>query len=173
MPSPLQKAPQGWLGALALKVLGGNPNQVSDAVVPIVDIYDQYLAQEELQVRNVVFTLLAATTSNTGFLTVPTGKCWRVIAAGIGTAINAADAALLFDANLQVVPPGAVAGFTAVYAAAALLGTTTGRSMGVYLGPRLFLPSGWGLACGLTTRAAAPANNVSVSFNALVQQFDL
>src|SRR5262245_56671279 len=166
----LQKSPLGFLGAFALKVLGKNPDVMSDAVVPTADIYDQYLLTQELTRQGATVTLLAAATSIAGNLTVPAGKMWRVLAVGAAMTINAADAALLFDVAVAVLPPGAPA--PAQFVSFRPAGTTVGRSNGLYLARPLVLPSGWSLNYTVTTSAAAPANNVPTSVNALVHEID-
>lgn len=166
----LQKYPLGLLGALALKVTGRAPPVFSDALVPVVDVYDQYLAQGELQRVGQTITLLAATKSITGQQSVPAGKCWRLLGFGQSFVINAADVALSYVGSLSITTPGG-AGTLGLFNEVAI-GFDTGRATAFTLPRPIFLPSGWGVNFGAFTTAAAPANNVIVACGILVQEFD-
>jgi len=166
----LQKYPLGLLGALALKVTGRAPPIFSDALVPVVDVFDQYLAQGELQRVGTTTTLVAATKTITATLTVPNGKCWRLLGFGQSFVINAADVALVFGGTMSIVTPAA-AGVISMYVQNAI-GSDTGRSTAFTLPRPLFLPAGWGVKVDGYTTAAAPANNVIIANGLLVQEFD-
>src|SRR5262245_52030444 len=110
MPVPLQKGPLGLLGAFALKVLGQNPTAFGDTVVPVADVYDQYLATSELVMVRLQPTIAIGASSATATFPVPPGKVWRLIAASIGSTLNAADAAFTSQAQVALQSPNGAPG---------------------------------------------------------------
>jgi len=167
----LDKAPLGVLSAFALKVLGRNPPEFADQLVGVVDLYDQYLLNQELQRVQTNMILVAATTSIAASLPVPAGRVWRVLAVGTSGNNNVADGALLYDLLVQVVPPTAAA--SVALGSFEINGSSTVKGGGFYLGRPLVIPAGWALSFFFTTRAAAPANNVNMTAQALVHEFDI
>jgi hypothetical protein len=147
----LQKGPIALLGAFALKVLGRNPTAFGDSITPVVDVYDQYLAAGELQVSNqVLATALAAFNSST--FTVPNGKAWRVKGASLLGSLNAADAAFVSMQTVNIQSPNSSPNGCRI-AAAQFPATAGPRAVG-YVGPPIFLPSGWKIVLELWTSAA-------------------
>lgn len=99
MPFPLQKAALGVLGWFNLKVLGQNPLQFSDVVMPVVEVGDNYLLQGELATESILGT-------NAGIgsfggppmtISVPAGHVYRILAVGCDFGIAAADNAFATD----------------------------------------------------------------------------
>lgn len=167
----LQKAPLGVLSAFALKVIGRNPTEFGDTLVPTIDVYDQYLVNQELTRVQTAAILLAATTSIGVLMPVPAGRIWRVLAVGTTGNNNVADGALLFDMLVQVTTP--IGGAAVPIVNDRLGGSSTSKFGAFYLGRPLVLPAGWGLSFLLTTTAAAPANNVNQTVQALVHEFEI
>jgi hypothetical protein len=165
----LQKGPLGILGWFALKVTGRNPPSFGDAVVPMVEVGDQYLATSELQVKNAVLaTSLAAFNQQT--ISVPAGKVWRLIAASFNGALNAADAALISQMAIAVIAPGGASNCSLVTGPA--YASTSIRQVAVLCRPPVFLPSGWSLNFNMFTSAAITVTS-NIQCNAFVQEFDL
>jgi len=167
----LQKAPLGLLGAFALKVLGRNPPQFSDVVVPTADVYDQYLATQELQQLTVAGNANLAA-SNTRTFTVPNGKVWRLIGAGAQIGLNVADVALksIITVNIQSPNGGLPDGL--IGSGVTDTGGAAFRAFGLALRPPIFLPSGWIVGLGLNTSAALTVA-VPMQGTVLVQEIDL
>lgn len=166
----LQKSPWGLLGALGLKVTGRNPPLFSDAVIPVVDVYDQYLAQGELKgVSASVNLSLAQSTGQNLF--VPNGKVWRVLGAGGSTGLAGADAAIVSTADISINNYNLGVAFPIVYAFAHNAMGTGPRAFGTWFSRPIFLPAGWGLAFHLSFSA-----NITVAqpffVEAFVQEFD-
>jgi len=70
--------PKGLLSMLQSQNFGINPKELSDTVVPVVDVVDCYaLSAQFAPANSVVLANL-----NNDILTVPAGKVWRVAAAG-------------------------------------------------------------------------------------------
>lgn len=168
-PPKLQKAPTGLLGAFALKVGGLNPDIFGDTVTPVVDVYDQYLAMGELQVKtNLTATQLV--TSNGFDFVVPNFKVWRVISGAWYGTLNAADVALKSVISVGVKSPnsGPVANLFGTQESASGVGF---RAFGMTFRPPIFLTSGWALSLGMNTNTAI---TISSNFFAtcLIQEFD-
>lgn len=172
MTSILQKACIALAGALDLKVGGRNPDKFGDTVLPTVEVFDQYLAGEELQrASTAAFNLAIAATNAAANLSVPPGKAWRVLGAGLASNVNVADAALLFDCVISVNQPGLTP--PVVIFAQTMNGSTLSRLGGLYFARPLFLPAGWALVFQIFARGAAPTVAISNVGSALVQEFDL
>lgn len=165
----LQKGPSGILGWFALKVTGRNPPLFSDAVVPVAEVGDNYLATSELQVKLAQSnTNLSTFTGQT--LTVPQGKVWRVICASCLCNLNAADVALVSEVSVGIQTPNIAP--QSVLAAAAVQSGNIYRVTTMIARPPIFLPSGVSLVGGLATSAAITVAT-PMSLAALVQEFDL
>lgn len=166
----LQKAPSGILGWFALKVGGYNPPAFSDAVIPVVEVGDNYLATSELQVKTQNLATTLATFNGNDF-TVPNGKCWRLIGASIFGSLNAADTALKTVISIGIKTPISSP-------AACLLGLTESgsgvvtRGHAIALRPPVFLPSGFIVSLGMATNTAITVTS-NFSCNVLIQEFDL
>ena len=84
----LQKAPLGLLGALELKVLGKNPDQLADALVATYDAEDFY------GLPNAQILTATGNLTSTGDLlqiTVPSNQVYRVHTLAMRISINAGD----------------------------------------------------------------------------------
>jgi hypothetical protein len=165
----LQKGPLALLGAFALKVGGRNPPAFGDTITPTIDVYDQYIATSELQVKNVVLAT-ALSTFNQALMPVPAGKAWRVLAASFFGSLNAADVALLTGIAIGALAPGGASSCN--LASAFQEAGATPRSLAFTLRPPLFLPSGWQLAFAMFTNTAITVTS-NIQCNALVQELDL
>lgn len=171
MANPLQKSPLGLLGALALKTLGRNPDQFSSSVMPTMDVYDQYLATSELQMV-VDTTNLTLTGETTKTFTVPTGKVWRLIAAGGRTGLNAADVALIMAGVVNLQSPNGAPQRTPI---GVFLTPQLGqglRAFGFNFRPPIFLPSGWKVLVDFDFSAAVTVAVPGIA-SIVVQEFDL
>ena len=172
MPVPLQKGPLGLLGAFALKVLGRNPIGFGDTVVPVADVYDQYLATSELQVK-IVNGATALATFNSQSSTVPQGRVWRVAAVNCLAAMNAADIALVSLVGVAVLSPNS-APFSCQLCVQPS-GPGPGllqRAASAICRPPLFLPSGWSLQAFMYSSGPITVAG-TLQLAALIQEFDL
>lgn len=167
----LQKSPVGLLGAFALKVLGRNPPQFGEAVQPVVDVYDQYLSQGELRGMVQSGATIVGNPVVQQTLSVPRGKCWRVIGAGGFVSVNVADVALIYQGTIAIGDPTGSAEIPVFTYNLPQLGVN-GRNFGCTFRPPLFIPSGWNVA---VTAVASANPTVAGTFIAsvLVQEFDL
>lgn len=149
----LQKGPLGILGWFALKVTGRNPPAFGDAVVPVVEVGDNYLATSELQMQTSLIPS-TLTVSQTILFTVPAGKCWRLIGAGGYLTLNVADAGFVVVGSVGVRSPNSAPNDGYVFTQTT--GQTAGnaRVFGAAFRPPIFLPSGWSVAIS-TVRSAA------------------
>lgn len=172
--SPLQKAPLGLLGAFALKVLGVNPDFFGRTVVPIADVYDQYLATTELQIKQ--GSAVAAIGSGSEFpatFTVPAGKVWRVIGGSISGSLNVADAAINVQGTFGVISPNSGPTAAVLATGPIMTGMQAGtRSFGCSFRPPIFLPSGWSISSGVLFSAVTTVVSTWLA-TALIQEFDL
>lgn len=170
----LQKGPVGLLGALALKVLGRNPPQFGDAVVPTVEVLDQYLAQGELDTQT-TGNIDVVGTSNNGALTVPSGKCWRVLCVGFNVTTNAADIVDGYRVGFAIQPPAGAASLVPTayqnVPPAPAGATANGTRFGYYFPRPLFLPPAWGILFQIDTDRAI-TTQVRMNGFLLRQQFD-
>jgi hypothetical protein len=166
----LQKAGKGILGAFGLKVTGNNPPLFGDAVVPVADVFDQYLADAELQVNNqVLATNLAAFNSST--FTVPNGKCWRLIGASLVGQLNAADAAITTQSTVNIQSPNSAPNGCRV-ATSTSYATPGPRIVAAAFRPPIFLPSGFKVVLELWGSAAITISS-NLQATAFYQEFDL
>ena len=166
MDSPLHKAPQGILGAFALKTLGQNPDVFGGTIRPGVDVFDHYLF-DELQRRfdNPVVTN-PATVSSLGSIIVPQGQVYRILAIGVNGALDAADVALTGLVSVSVNPtqsPGPINIWSADFVKGGVF-----VQAGLYLPRPLTLPPGWEVNCTVVL-SAAPAVSFTASFGLLLQ----
>jgi hypothetical protein len=170
----LQKGPVGLLGALALKVLGRNPPQFGDAVVPTVEVLDQYLAQGELDVQATGNVDVVGTTNNAQIL-VPSGKCWRVLCVGFNVTTNAADIVDGYKVGFAILPPAGVGNLVPTaykdVPPAPAGATLNGTRFGYYFPRPLFLPPAWGILFQIDTDRAI-TTQVRMQGFLLRQQFD-
>lgn len=167
----LQKGPIGLLGAFALKVLGRNPPAFGDSVVPIVDVYDQYLNQGEQQVKSSAVALNIGVPFLNVTFTVPTSKCWRVLGAGGFVSLNAADAALIAQVGIGILSPADPLNSALVFAQYPPQLGANGRTIGTSFRPPLFLTAGWQVSFGFTFSGNITAAG-SATGTLLVQEFD-
>jgi len=169
MTSPLQKSPDGVLGALDLKVLGLNPNKFSDTLVPIVDVYDQYLANELATLESPTATITGPAVSADATLTVPNGQAYRVLAIGVYCLLAGGDAALTQVTQFVIVPRN---GFSMPVLRSGTVGpATTGgtsRIWGELLARPLYLNSGCRIIASLGL-SAAPGTPTNFTTRALVE----
>lgn len=165
----LQKAPLGLLGWFALKVGGRNPPAFGDAVTPIVDVADNYLALSELGITSTT-TAIGLNNFFTSTIAVPAGKCWRLFGLSIITSLNGADAAITASARFATIAPtGFGAVLPSVQAPAAI---RTERYAAWYSNPPFFLPTGWKVQLNLDFSAAL-TNSVSATALVLRQEIDV
>lgn len=167
----LQKAPSGILGWFALKVGGFNPPAFGDAVQPVVEVGDHYLATSELQLQR---TALA--TALTGFnpqdFTVPNGKVWRLLGASMYGALNAADVALASIITIGVKSPLSTVFVVNLSTSPKDPGGMGTRAWATCFRPPLFLPSGWTVEVALTTSGAITITS-NMQCGLMYQEFDL
>ena len=104
MPSLIQRIPPGLLSFLGLKSTGQNPNNLSDTVVPVLDLEHLYLAQD-LQVSS--NTQNVANAGQSISLAVPNGEAWRVL--GFGYSADTLTATATLKVALKIAPNGSVA----------------------------------------------------------------
>lgn len=167
----LQKAATGILGAFGLKVGGFNPTAFGEAVVPVADVFDQYLAQGELQIqRTALATSLAATNSQD--FTVPAGKVWRLIAASFFGSLNAADIAFSSIVAIGLKSPISTVFSVLLEVSPKDPGGAVSRGWATRLRPPIFLPSGWVVTQSLTTSAAITVTS-NFQVGIVYQEFDL
>lgn len=167
----LQKGPSGILGWFALKVTGRNPPNFGDAVVPVVEVGDNYLASGELKI-NSNSTAPALTSSFSRVFTVPQGKCWRVISAGGYIVMNVADVALIALGTVSFETPNAAPFDAPAFSFTTPQLGTGARVFGTSFRPPVFLPSGISIVVGMAY--SAPITVAGAAFAAVfVQEFDL
>jgi hypothetical protein len=104
MPSPLQKAPLGLLGAFDLKTLGINPTAFGDTVVPISSTDDFYFLPNQRSTVAAAAVLSGVVATQT----VPANEIWRIKGIGVACGRNVADVALTLELTVGL---GRVAGF--------------------------------------------------------------
>lgn len=171
--SPLHKSPDGLLGAFDLKVRGQNPDLFSDRLQPVVDVYDQYLAQQLVPVIGSTGTITGPATGASTTLTVPDGFAWRVIAVGAISALAAGDAALTAQYSFSLVArsslPNAVP-FAVSPVIAPLAAGNLSRSWGLLLPFPLYLPSGCQILTGMGL-SAAPGTPTNFTSRIVAQVF--
>lgn len=167
----LQKAGLGILGAFGLKVTGQNPPLFGDAVLPVADVFDQYLATSELQLKLDQSNVNLATFNGSSF-TVPNGKVWRVIGAGWGGAVNAADVALKSIIDIGITSPNSAPASVVIASGAPDPGGAVTRAFGANFRPPIFLPSGWTISLAFFTSAALTVT-FARSAGVFYQEFDL
>lgn len=172
----LQKAPQGVLGALSLKVGGRNPPFFSDALVGTAEIFDHYL--ELASVSTVTGTMvIGADVSSSMTLTVPVGKIWRVVGVAIDITFGAADTAKIFNASVfsQNLPtqtsPSPTNNFPLAFGQ--LVGSTTFRCWSLLFPRPLLMGPGQQLQGLVLSSAVLAANATSLFLWALRQEFDV
>jgi putative lipoic acid-binding regulatory protein len=166
----LQKSPIGLLGAFALKVLGRNPQQFGDQVVPVVDVYDQYLAIGELQILTGSGLATALAAFNSVSFTVPNGKAWRLKAASLIGSLNAADAAVVSVQTIALQSPNS-APFSVRLATRQDPANAGVRHVAWQSGTPIFLPSGWKVTFELWTVTAITVTSTLLT-SALIQEIE-
>lgn len=144
----LQKGPLGILGWFALKVTGRNPPGFSDSVVPVVEIGDNYLATSELQIQRVAVTVGIGVSSGNNAFVVPSGKIWRLIAAGVFGGTAAADAAFRSVISIALKSPNSGV-FEVPIAVSSYDGGNATRGLGYTARPPILLPSGWSISSSI------------------------
>lgn len=169
----LQKAPFGILGAFDLKNMGENPAELSDTVVLVADVYDQYLADGQQVLRTQGTIANPATFGNVVF-TVPQGKVWRLLNASIAAVFDVADAALTTHVDFRLASDPNNTTVTLLEPTGVMTrggSTLRGAKIAKTYSRPLFMPSGWTVNATVQLDAA-PA--VSFVFDAaiLVQEFD-
>lgn len=163
---PLQKAPLGLLGAFSLKTLGHNPANFSDAVVPTLDVYDQYLAEDIREIREEL-TIAIGTRTGSMSHTVPRGYAYRVLGMGCHFTLNVADIALTATVATSIQVPAAVAGIYVEPGGTMIITGATGlvRELGLWLPRPLFMPPGF----SISMRVYLSANvTVATSLNSML-----
>lgn len=108
---PIQTSPAGLLGLLNLKNLGKNPAQLEDAIQPVLEFLDMYLATGYERVQSTAQAVAQGT--NVTDLVVPQNEVWFVRHVSIDYGVLGAGAALIWTpayrpgAQLHVFPLGA------------------------------------------------------------------
>lgn len=169
----LQKAPAGLLGAFDLKVEGRNPPDFGEAIVGTVDVYDQYLAQNQ-KIDRQTLSIPNPSTQNAGIHTVPAGKCWRLLTVSYTGVLDAADAALTVFAQTRLAsdPNNSVVALMEPNGRLATGGANARLVSLAFTLPRpLFLPPGWSVVTVLQL-SAAPAVSFSYDSALTIQEFD-
>jgi hypothetical protein len=168
--NPLHKAPLGLLGAFALKVLGRNPDKFGEAVLPVVDVYDQYLDTTEARV---VGTMAIGTRTISGAHVLPSRYAYRVLAIGVSFSLDAADVALTATTITSMTSP-AVAGTVTEPQGTMVVNGATGlfRSLGLWLPRPFFLMPGWQIIQRVYLSANVTAAT-NVNFCMVVQPLEL
>ncbi|HJS32393.1 MAG TPA: hypothetical protein VJ924_10375 [Alphaproteobacteria bacterium] len=166
MSSPLQKAPDGLLGALDLKTLGRSPSQFPDALQAVFEAQEFYL----LGLRRItsIGGAFAAIGATIGGITVPQNEVWRVNAIAIAVTRAAADAALNIEVQValrRASTTGSLAIFSNVLPAVAATDLLQGR--GIVLPEQLWMGPGdlLRLTCNTTITVAGSNLNVIIDYN--------
>lgn len=171
--SPLQKSPLALLGAFALKQLGVNPTHFGEEIQPSIDVYDQYLYNEQRISVTLSAAGIALGTSHAAVsVTVPAAKAWRVLGiAGVATPA-AGDAGKTFNGFLSVrdtlSQEVALENRQLLGTGAAIAGD---RILGYQPSNPIFLPSGWKIAF-VADSSVVTAANVPLALNVFVQEID-
>jgi hypothetical protein len=167
----LQKGPQGILGWFALKVGGRNPPTFGDAVLPVVEVGDNYLGTSELQIQRVALASALAASNNQDF-TVPAGKCWRLIGGSFFGSLNVADVALSSLISIGVKSPTSTVFSVLLSVSPKDPGGAIARGWAASFRPPIFLPSGWTVSLALTTSGAITVTS-NYQVGVLYQEMDL
>ena len=165
----LQKAPSGLLGWFALKVGGFNPPAFGDAVLPVVEVGDHYLATSELQVKTQILATALSTFNGSDF-TVPNGKCWRVLGASLFGSLNVADIALKSVMAVGIKSPISAPASCNLTSVESITGAAT-RAVSINFRPALFLPPGFVVSLGLVTNTAITVTS-NLTAAVFIQEFD-
>jgi hypothetical protein len=169
--SPLQKSPSGILGALELKVLGANPAKFGEVLVPIIDAYDQYLA-DTLLPKTIGPTAAAAGNNQfTQLFTPPAGHAWRLIAAGGYFVADPADAAVVASGSVILRAPSGPLTNPFLYATTLPQIPTFARQFGVTFAHPIYVPPGWSVQTQVQCSAALTVDGFHTG-TLLVQEFD-
>jgi len=169
----LQKGPLGLLGWFALKVTGHNPPLFGDAVVPVVEMGDNYLLTSELQIKQPAAGVNTGTVASwSSVFTVTSGKVWRVLGAGSYVALNAADVAIVIDGSVWMLSPNSGPVGIPLFGRNPPQVAQNLRTAGCTFRPPLVVPSGWAVQLRWDASAAL---TVSVPWfpSVLVQEIDL
>jgi hypothetical protein len=152
MPFRIAGFPRGLLSLLDAQNFGTNPSQVSETIVPTVDVAP-FLASSVMRLVNCPAAAALVGGFNACPLgVVPPGETWLVIrvsaqvTAGVGEAVAAFAPAILWDAGtLQLTDPQAVAASQTRWAAApqsAPFALNSGAAIGVYTSGITGVPTG-------------------------------
>jgi hypothetical protein len=167
--SPLQKAPLGLLGALDLKTLGVNPDVFAGSVLPVVDAWEHYLA-DQLLVTTASSTIGIGTSGASVSPSVPVGYMWRLLAVGVSAVLNVADAAFTSSWGASIArSPDPTSAIIANLQTLGLAGSLS-RSGGFLVPHPLVLQSGWSVQLAVALSANATVA-VPIVGRLLVQQF--
>jgi len=163
--SLLQKSPRALLAALELKVSGDNPTVFGDSVVPVIDVYDQYLIDRALMATGST-AITQPATSGSVVLTPPAGEAWRVRSIGAIVNVDAADVAI--DKQLFIAIRDAAGSSSVIVAAESSLAFAS-LFGGIYLDRPLWLPAGWTINT-FGALASAPTVDWAVSVRAMYER---
>lgn len=161
----LHKSPSALLAAFDLKVTGQNPDQFSEQVSPVVDVYDHYMGQQTQALVTANGTITTPATSGIIGLVVPNQQVYRTLAWSVDLTVNAADAAITSWCNFAMFSPVLA---TWVYLPPIGQVPTLGRVHAHYAERPLMIWGGWRLSVGLFL-SAAPTVPVTFRVRALVQ----
>lgn len=167
----LQKAPSGLLGAFKLKVDGANPSAFGDGIVPVVDVFDQYLADELTPYTTGPTAAGVGSNQFTQTFSPPAGKVWRLVAAGGYGIVGGADAAFVGAGIIILRSPSGPLTNPFLYAAPLPQLTTLARPFAQTFRAPIFVPPGW----AVQTQVQWSANLTVGGFHTgtvLVQEFD-
>lgn len=168
----LSGSPFALLGALEAKINGRNPAGFAEELVPVFDVFDQYLAERTFITLQTATATAPAQTASVA-ATPATGIVWRVIGIGTVLTLGTADVALTTAVNVYVRDPG---GNTCPVQNSIVLGGGTNRTVRVS-GPGggikfpFWLPPGWSIAADASLSAASTAN-WTLQVNPLVNRIE-
>jgi len=169
MSSPLQKAPDGLLGALDLKTLGHSPSQWPDTLQGVIEATPYYLLRNRRAYTG--GAAFAAINATIFAHTVPDSDVWRVKALSVIIARAAADIALNIEILVALRRATNTFGtpvFAAIFAPVAV--TDLGQSRGLQLPEPIWMGPGDRLSIVSSTTMTIAGSSVAITIDVDVMQ---
>lgn len=103
MPSPISRRPGGLLDLLLSQQQGKNPPNLSDSVLPTIQMLDFYSTdRQSVETSSRVYSAVAQSSN----IDIPAAEVWRILGFGATWTWNAVDQSLRIGVQLQRLPSG-------------------------------------------------------------------
>lgn len=155
--------PKGFLDLLGLQNFGENPRQLADAVAPVIDLLELFLANKLGSIGQNLTTPVAGFNSLPN-LTVPVGEVWIPKAL---CAFGATEAGVTFDFSPAVRIIGTGGSTAPTLAPPVSLAANQSSSNGLPLPCTLIIPAGSDFGVRVDKLTGAPTAASSVGMNML------